>query len=102
MSYAIIVTSAEVKPAIHRGSVMTKEGTRFIVTDDREGWVEATSRRFRGTFPPDTKVFKSYDEAVEFGYRWGGHPWWCKPALFEVAEVYPVFKPVITGYEEVK
>ncbi len=98
--FAIKVKSVEVVGGTECG-VITKDDEEFWVTNEREGWVEATSSRtslYPGKVPADLKVFKTKAIAEAFGLRWEGHPWWCKPKSFEVVEVEPLYEK-ITGYK---
>ena len=101
--FVLIVESKEARSG-HNDTVMTRNGDKFLVTLEPEGWVEATSEIWsdlyskRG-FPNSVKVFNSEEDAVKFAKRWKGHPWWCVPnGNYEVIEVTPRFRQVPDGY----
>jgi hypothetical protein len=103
--FALIVESGEVRSQ-YNDAVITKDGDKFLVVIDTEGWVEATSSWWDGSLkssgglPLNLKLFESFDAATEFAKRWGGHPWYRKPnGNFEVIEVRPVFQQVQVGYD---
>ena len=100
--FALIVESREATNDIN---IVTKEGEKFLVTVQPEGWVEATSTRLIGKLDilfNRTKLFDSVEEATKFAKRWAGHPWWCIPnGKFEIVEVQPVFKQMLDGYKVV-
>ena len=93
--YAVIVRSAEAEP-------LTTHGDLFVVLDEPEHWVEATSTYFTEgeLLPSDLKIFRTREEADEFGKRWKGHPWWVVPFQYFVIEVKPIEETTVTtvGY----
>ena len=99
--YAVVVESSEARSGSPGEPIMTKEGEKFIVVNQPEGWVEADSRHWSGKVPADAKVFKTPEAAEKFAKRWKGHPWWVKPnGNFEVIEVEPVFESKFAGYKK--
>lgn len=103
--FVVLVESEEARSSVAGNPVLTKDGDRFWVTTDREGWVEANSVKMEGlsSIPVDAKPFKTREDAEEFALRWNGHPWWCKPkhGKHEVIEVRETYRPVHSGYERV-
>jgi hypothetical protein len=102
--FVLIVESEEARSG-YNDSVVTRNGDKFLVTLEPEGWVEATSEAWSGSpyskraFPNSVKVFNSEEDAVKFAKRWKGHPWWCVPnGNYKVIEVIPRFRPVHDGY----
>ncbi len=102
MPYAIIVMGKEA-PFPPAGHIVTQEGDLFWVTDEPEGWVDATSTRCtdRNRPPKDLKVFDLEEMASYFAAEWEGHPWWCKPMGYEVVEVQRVLKTIPDGWRTV-
>jgi len=103
--FVLIVESHEARSG-YNNTVLTESGDRFLVVDEPEGWVEATSAAWTGSlndsngFPHEPKLFESVGEAAAFAKRWEGHPWWCKPnGKYEILEMRPAFKQVQDGYE---
>ncbi len=101
--YALIVESKEVRG--QSDQIMTDKGTRFLVLEEPEGWVPATSTQYRKgcALSRDAKLFDTIEGAEKFGDEWKGHPWWCQPnGNYKVVEVKPVYaEPRVTYYEEV-
>lgn len=100
--YAIIVQGKEVKA--DNGNLMTREGDRFWVLREPQGWVSATSTRFKGyeNVPSDILTFESEAAAKEFASKWNGHPWYCRPYKRKGLEIVPVqvrTRVVFDGYE---
>lgn len=44
-------------------------------------------------------IFKTEEEADNFGSTWEGHPHWVRPKRYEVVEVEPITETIITGYK---
>ena len=101
MTFALIVKGKYVPT--YDGKIMTQEGDPFLVLNDNEGWVPATSIRYKpGKLPADTKIFKSKEIAENFAKNWKGHPWWCVPnGEFKIIKVKIKYRKVVEGYEEV-
>lgn len=101
--YALIVESKEVRNDC--GQVITCKGTTFLVLEEPEGWVPATSTQYRKgcALNRDAKIFDTVEGAETFGDEWMGHPWWCQPnGKYTVLEVTPVYtEPRVSYYEEV-
>ena len=96
--FVVVVTSGQVKDRL--GQVATCEGAKFIVTiPDAGHFVEASSVLFAGEPVAHAKGFETREEAAEFGKRWRGHPWWCKPKGFQILEVNPRYRQVFDGYD---
>lgn len=102
--YILVVHGKEVKSG--DGTPLAKEDEEFLVTEEADGWVEATSTSFRwalqvcGGIPGGVKVFDTKEDAEKFAAKWKGHPWWCKPnGKFEVIEVKPKYNQILVGYE---
>lgn len=92
-AYALIVVSKEMRSGAKGNPIVTSEGEKFVVCDESDGWVEATSSSYRGSIPPDVKAFRSPAEAEAFAKKWKGHPWWCSPnGEYEIVELRPVFE----------
>ena len=101
--FAILIESHEARSGVAGNPIVTEAGTKFWVTKDHEGWVEATSTRVTDEWPPfDIKIFPSQEKAEEFAKKWSGHPWWVKPRAYEIVEVRPRLKQIVCGYERVK
>lgn len=101
--YALIVQGREMKG--DSGHIMTRNNEWFLVLDEPEGWVPATSIHYSegNSIRKDAKLFKTPEEAEAFAKTWKGHPWWCSPnGKFRVVEVEPVYgKPSIDYYKEI-
>lgn len=103
--YVVVVESSEAISG-YDNAVMTKEGDKFLVTKDTDGWVDASSSRWGGNinesngFPIHAKMFDTQQAAIKFATRWKGHPWWCKPnGNFVVLEVSPKYEQKLVGYQ---
>jgi hypothetical protein len=84
-------------------TIITQEGTKVWVINERDGWVEATSTHVSiwKDIPVDVKTFDTYDGAEKFIKRWKGHPWYFVPnGNYEIIEVEEKFKQVVIGYEK--
>jgi hypothetical protein len=101
--YVVVVDSKEARSSYKDNPILTYEGDRFIVLNDDEGWVEATSTLFiNGEIPRRAKLFDTEKEAVAFAERWKGHPWWCIPnGNYEIIEIVPKIEAItrLIGYE---
>lgn len=104
--FVLIVEGKEARS--RSGCVVIPAGEKFLVVEEPEGWVEATSCSYRGNLrrsrglQSQAKVFDSVAAATEFAQCWKGHPWYCKPnGNYEVIEVRPVSIQVFDGYEAV-
>ncbi len=99
--YAIIVRGKE--QLAYDKTVMTRDGERFWVMNDHDGWVDASSVHWTsdGAVPADVKTFESKEAADRFARRWKGHPWWCspKPGEHEIVAIEPVFEQRRVGYK---
>lgn len=101
--FILIVESNEARSGVKGNPVLTKKGDRFLVENENEGWVEATSSRWREKINKGAKLFETAAEAESFAHRWQGHPWWCRPnGNYEVINVKPVFEKITVGYERAK
>ena len=102
MPYAVIVTSNERRSEVPGNPVVTRDGDRFWVTIEREGWVDATSSPCNDPRKPpaDLKTWPTKEKASSFAKRWKGHPWWCdpKPDQFQVVRVERTTRQVHAGY----
>lgn len=99
--YALVVEGKEAKSS--SGTIVAYEGEKFIVSNDTEGWVDATSQTWHGIIRKDVKIFKTKERAKEFVQRWEGFPWWCRPnGNFEIIKIRPRYKKVLDGYEVVE
>ena len=101
--FIVVVESKEARSSYKDNPILTYEGDRFIVLEDDEGWVEATSTIFiNDEIPRGAKLFDTEKDAAKFAKRWKGHPWWCRPnGNYEIIEVIPKTETVIKiiGYE---
>lgn len=103
MTYAVIFKAKEARSS--SGSVVTWEGEVMVAVKEKDGWVPATSRHYRGgALPKETKLFRTEQAANRFMKKWKGHPWYAEPRSWEVVEVKrKVRRPVETlGFEVVK
>lgn len=112
--WALMVRSNEVRSGLLGNPVVTQSGEWFIVENEPEGWVEATSINIGGGSAANLldewlgrsasnskhiKRFNSPEEAESFARRWRGHPWYCKPSgKFSVVEIKPVYKRVVDSW----
>lgn len=96
--FIVIVESKEVLD--YTGFGITKEGTKFIITIDPDGWGDTSdSYNNSNDITKHVKLFKTEKEADKFAKKWKGHPWWCKPnGNYTIHEVFPVTKQVVVGY----
>lgn len=102
--FGLVVESREAKSTA--GHTLTKNGERFWVTVEPEGWVDATSVRVdwvKEKVPYDLKTFPTREAAERFAKKWKGHPWWCNPnGNYEVVEVTQRYKTTPDGYSLAK
>lgn len=101
--FIIIVTSLEARSESTGNPIITPAGTRFVVVNEPEGWVEASSIWYTdGKIPVSAKLFDTVEEAKKFAQRWKGHPWWCKPSgEFKIIEVEKTYREIFSGYRSV-
>ena len=100
-SYFILVVSSKEEKCAN-DSIMTQEGEKFLVLNEPEGWVPATSCHWDGEIPKDAKTFSSIKLAEKFAKKWKGHPWWCNPnGNFEVIPVEPLYETKQVGWKRV-
>ncbi len=94
MCYAV---RYECKEAIAKsGSIVTKCGDTVYVKSGE--WGLTSSYRL----DKDILTFETEELANEFMKTWRGHPWYnITNGNYEVVEVKPKFKQVLTGYETV-
>lgn len=94
MGYAVRYECKEV--IAKNGEVVTREGEKTYISKCE--WCLTSCYRI----DKDLVIFESEERAHEFMKTWKGHPLYCKPnGNYEVLEVKPVFKQVLTGYETV-
>lgn len=89
--------------AIRGAKERLNAGETFVVTVDREYAWDTSSRWHNGDpIPLDAKIFQTAEAAAKFAKKWLGHPWWCKPnGNYEIVEVVPVYKQVLTHWSPV-
>lgn len=102
--YAIKYKTAECLSS--NGHIVTYDGETNWVTEEPEGWVEATSHGSgSNVVPNDVYKFKSEEAAHKFFERWltSYHPWYGKPnGYYEVVKLAPKYKKVVEGYDIVQ
>lgn len=105
--FALIAIGKEARSSPATGnSIMSKEGERFWIETDPEGWVSASGSRLSWRGPDGNassrlKTFGSIEEAQEFAKQWKPHPWWVIPKAFEVVVVEPLYER-LTGYKMIR
>ena len=96
-SFAVFCLAKEVRAM--GGSIVTDQGTGFWVTNEDDGWVDATGRRSEKDSPlNNVKVWSSKEKAESFMKNWHGHPWYYIPKSWEVVRVHEVMKQVFSHY----
>lgn len=108
MVFVLVVSSKEAKSGAAGNPIITQAGEKFIVVNDEDEWVEATSLKYdvnNSILPPNVKIFRTQRAAERFVKRWKGYPWWCVPdGTFEVILVSRIVKcrKETIGYQQKK
>lgn len=84
--------------------IITQRGDLFWLVNEAEGWVPATSTRYRkgaDELPKNLKLFATKQAALDFMKYWKGHPWYVTPykGKAQIIQVEPVYEQVLRAYK---